>query len=438
MNNKRGFAALAGAIILIYAPALVSPVIYDDVSHVRDNPAFALPFLDFLSGLFSRHYFSFANERTYQPLVTLFHYATHSHPLIYRSFGLALHFLNAVLLYRVAQRLAAGRRPAIFAACLFSVFPASTELLNFSAFKGHLFAASCVLAVLLSVIEYCAGKDHQSSPFKICLFLILGLLSKESALVAVPLSLLYVVLLARPELPRLKPLAAAVAAVCAVYLWLRFSWLTPPQAFPRRFEYSSLESFAFYVRTLAVPYPLCLERSLPSGPRWLLWLGVFAAAAAFLRRSKEGLFALAWIVLALAPFLHLIPFSNVSPVADRYLYLPAAGLCLLLARWGDSPRGARALAVVLAIWAPIAAARNLTYRSTRALFEQTASCAPRNARAQFLLGMVCFQEKDYAASRAAYERVLALTDSPGARAALLDIERAEAAREGFDGHLTAP
>ncbi|MDD5303058.1 MAG: hypothetical protein PHS14_08100, partial [Elusimicrobia bacterium] len=58
----------------------------------------------------------------------------------------------------------------------------------------------------------------------------------------------------------------------------------------------------------------------------------------------------------------------------------------------------------------------------------TASCAPRNARAQFLLGMICFQEKDYAASRAAYERVLALTDSPGARAALADIEREEKAR----------
>ncbi|MEQ1920494.1 MAG: hypothetical protein ABL955_15000, partial [Elusimicrobiota bacterium] len=83
------------------------------------------------------------------------------------------------------------------------------------------------------------------------------------------------------------------------------------------------------------------------------------------------------------------------------------------------------LAGLIVIWGAIAASRNLTYRSTRALFEQTASCAPQNPRAQFLLGMITFQEKDYPASRAAYERVLALTDSPGARAALLDIERAE-------------
>lgn len=426
MNNTRGAAALAGAIALIYAPALTSPVIYDDASHVRDNPAFRLPFGEFFSGLISRDYFSFVSERTYQPAVTLFHYASHSYPLIYRSFGLGLHFLNAVLIYQLARRLDAGRRPAILAAGLFAAFPASTELLNFSAFKGHLFAATSILAVLLAVIEMCAGKKNASLPFKICFFLILGFLSKETALIAVGLSFVYVALFARSEARRLKALGAAVAVICAAYLWYRFSYLTPPQSFPKRFEYSSLESLAFYLRTLAAPYPLCLERTLPSGPWWILWLAGFAAAVWFLRKSKEGLFALSWIVVSLMPVLHLIPFSNVSPVADRYLYLPAAGLCLLLAhRIGRTPRGEYALAGVLVIWTGITVSRNLTYRSTRALFEQTASCAPHNARAQFLLGMICFQEKDYGASRAAYERVLVLTDSPGARAALTDIEREE-------------
>ncbi len=428
MNNTRGAAALAGAIALIYAPALMSPVIYDDVSHVRDNPAFRLPFGEFLSGLLSRDYFSFAAERTYQPAVTLFHYASHSYPLIYRVFGLGIHFLNAVLLYLVARRLDAGRRPAIFAACLFAVFPPHTELLNFSAFKGHLFVSTCVLAVLLAVIEMCADRSNHSLPFKICFFLILGFLSKETALIAVGLSFVYVVLFARSEVRRLRGLAISVAAICAVYLWYRFSYLTPPRSFPKRFEHSSLESLAFYLRTLAAPYPLCLERTLPSGPWWMLWLAGFSAAVWRLRKSKEGLFALAWIVVSLLPVLHLIPFSNVSPVADRYLYLPAAGLCLLLAQLlGRTPRGEYALAGLVAIWAGVSGARNLTYRSTRALFEQTASCAPQNARAHFLHGMICFQEKDYAASRAAYERVLSLTESAGARAALVDIEREEKA-----------
>lgn len=421
--EARGFAALAGAVALVYAPALSSPVIYDDASHVRDNAAFNLPFGEFLSGLFSRSYFAFASERTYQPLVTLFHYATHAHPLAYRSFGLALHCLNAVLLYRIARRLDAGRRPAMLAAALFAVFPAHTELLNFSAFKGHLFAASCLLMFLLGVIRYCADAKDRSLPFNICFFLAAGLLSKESALVAVPLAVLYVSLFARSEWRRLLPLAGAVAVLCCVYLAVRFLLLVPPPPFPRRFDYSSLESFSFYLRTLAVPYPLCLERTLPRGPSWILWPAAFAAAGVLLRRSRAGLFSLGWIAAALSPFLHVVPFSNVSPVADRYLYLPAAGLCLLLAR---APLREGVLVAVAAAWSLVAVSRNAAYRSTRALFEQTAACAPENPRAHFLLGMTLFREKDYAGARAAYERVLSLTDSPGARAALDDIAREEA------------
>jgi len=415
--NTRGAAALAAALILVYAAALNAPVMYDDLSHIRDNPAFLLPAWDFLAGLVSRNYFSFASERTFQPLVTLFHYATHGSPLLYRSFGLAVHLLNVGLLYSIAQHLTAGRRPAIYAAILFCFFPAHTELLNFSAFKGHLFAATCVLAVILSVIR------EQSSPLKIIIFLAAGLLSKESALVAVPISLLYAVCFRRADLKRLL---ISASILCALYLLYRFAYLTPPPAFPRRFEYSSLESLAFYLRTLVVPYPLCLERTVPAGPWFAAWLSAFAAASWLLRKSKPSLFTLLWIPLALLPFLHLISFSNVSPVADRYLYLPAAGFSLLLA----FNLNERALIAVAVAWTALTGARNQLYLSPRSLYADTASCAPLNPRAHFLHGNACFQEGDFPAARAAYERVLSLTDSPGAREALENTKREEAKVSG--------
>ncbi|MEQ1917563.1 MAG: hypothetical protein ABL955_00060, partial [Elusimicrobiota bacterium] len=67
-----------------------------------------------------------------------------------------------MLIYQLARRLDAGRRPAILAACLFAVFPAHTELLNFSAFKGHLFAASCIFAVVLYVTSFCSDRSTHS------------------------------------------------------------------------------------------------------------------------------------------------------------------------------------------------------------------------------------------------------------------------------------
>lgn len=407
--STRGAAALACVIIVLYWAALGSPVMYDDLSHVRDNPVFRLPIWEFFSGLLSSQYFSFAKERTFQPLVTLFHYATFSAPLIYRLFGLLIHMVNAVLLYHVCRRLTAGRRPAIFAACLFAFFPAATELLNFSAFKGHLFATTCILAVLLSA----------KSPVKICLFLVLGLLSKESALIAVPLLFLNGFLNNYSQFKSIKSTAVPVALICGVYLWYRFIVLAAPAPFPREFIYSSVESFAFYLRTLTVPYPLCLERTLPSGPWWLIWMFLYAVAVYLARKSKPSLFALLWIPISLLPFLHFISFSNVSPVADRYLYLASGGFSLFLALNLNE----RALIGILVVYAGLTGARNLIYRTPRSLYQDTASCAPMNARAHFLHGNAAFEEGDYPAAKASYERVLTLTDSAGAREALENTER---------------
>ncbi|MBI5246693.1 MAG: hypothetical protein HY923_05890 [Elusimicrobia bacterium] len=425
----REAAGLAAGLALVYAPALTAPVLYDDTSHVRDNPVFSLPFLDFWTGLISRDYFAFVRERTYQPFVTLFHYFTHASPLVYRSAGLVLHASNAALVFEIARRLTGRARTAALAALLFAAFPAHTEALNLSAFKGHPLAAFFSLAVVLAVMEACAGKgrlDPKLTAAAGCL-LAFALLAKESGLVAVGLAATYIALFARAR--RLAPLAAVFAALTAGYLAFRFAWLAAPPAFPGSFARPTFESLAFYAKTLVLPLPLCLERSLPAGPLWLAWLAALAAAAWTLRKSREGLFCLAWIVLSLLPVLHLIPFANVSSVADRYLYLPAAGFCLLLAHlYGREARGERFLGVLLAAWTALTFARNLDYRSARALFEQTAACAPGNARAQFLDGNARFADKDYAGARAAYERVLALTDSSGAREALAELDRLEKKR----------
>jgi hypothetical protein len=377
---------------------------------VRDNPAFARPFGEFLAGLFSRDYFAFVQERTYQPLVTLFHWFTHGAPLAYRLAGLALHAANAALVYAIARRLLKRDRAALLAAALFAFFPAHTEALNFSAFKGHALAAAFIMATVLAFMEKRAAAAAG--------FFALALLSKETGLVALLLCAAH----ERGKLRRLAPLAAIGAA----YLALRFVWLAPPPAFPSGFARPVVESFGFYVRMLALPWPLCLERTLPAAPLLYAWAAVFVLGVWAWRRSREALFFLAWIVAGLLPVLHLIPFANVTPVADRYLYLPAAGFALLLAGlYGKTARGERLLAGVLVAWASLTAARNLDYRSERALFEQTADRAPDNPRAQFLVANARFHDKDYAAARRGYERVLALTESPGARAALAELDRLE-------------
>src|SRR3954466_13870325 len=94
--------ALAAATALAYASTLTAPVFGDDRHFVENAPVLLLPLSGFLRAVFSRDYLAVTGEGTYQPLVTVFHYAAHGHPAFYRSFGVCLHAFNARLVHRLA------------------------------------------------------------------------------------------------------------------------------------------------------------------------------------------------------------------------------------------------------------------------------------------------------------------------------------------------
>ena len=163
---------------------------------------------------------------------------------------------------------------------------------------------------------------------------------------------------------------------------------------------------------LVWPWPLCLERTSGQGAWVWAALAGYAAAAWTLRRRPRELWLLLWIGAAAVPFLHFIAFANFSPVADRYLYLPAAGFCLLLAQ--IARRSALpVLCGVFVAWSGVTATRNGLYRSERGLFAQTSACAPFNPRAQFLFGLACLRDGDPAAGEAAFRSALRLRESAG-------------------------
>ena len=357
-------ALLASVCALLYGMTLAAPLIYDDVANVRDNPLWALGALRVLAAALSRDYFALTLERTYQPLVTLFHFFTHESPLAYRAAGLALHAFNGWLVLRVGLRLGVERRAALLAAMLFCAYPPSTEAVNLSSFKGHLLGFSFGLLALEAWLVYLERGTARALAAAAALYAA-ALMSKETALSAGLLGASAWMFLG-PRRERRAGLGV-LAAVSAAFLAWRFLWLRPPAAFPEVFRYSPAASLAWYLRMLAWPWPLCLERA-PSGGAWV-WavLAGYSAGLWALRRWPLELWLLSWTGLASAPFLHLVAFANLSPTADRYLYLPAAGFCLLLARLAGRP-GFAALCGLLAVWGGVTATRNGLYRGERAIF----------------------------------------------------------------------
>ncbi|MDD5302865.1 MAG: tetratricopeptide repeat protein, partial [Elusimicrobia bacterium] len=183
------------------------------------------------------------------------------------------------------------------------------------------------------------------------------------------------------------------------------------------FRHSPAASLAWYLRMLVWPWPLCLDRTLVQGAWVWAALPGYAGAAWALRRRPRELWLLLWIVAASAPFLHFIAFANFSPVADRYLYLPVAGFCLLLAQLSGRS-GLGALCAVFTVWSGVTAARNGLYRSERAIFAQTSACAPSNPRAQSLYGLACLRDGDPAGGEEAFRNALRLRESAGAHTLL--------------------
>ena len=419
MNRRHAWVAaltLSAAVALLYGMILSAPDFNEDISHIRELSLFGLPFGAFWDALTSKHYFHWAGERTYQPLVTFLHYWTHGNPAIYRGLGLALHAFNAFLVFCLGGRLTRRFQPALGAALLFALFPCSTETVDVASFKGHLLGFTFMLAALL-----CWIRAVEESPKKSWLPLVgvytlfsLGLLAKETGLVSAGFMALYVVCFEERSLGRAWRMFLGLAPIAALYLWWRFSCLIPPPISPSQIPLLVLLSMGWYLKMLLWPHPLCLESSPVGGLGYWLLPIIYIGFLWTRRRNPLHVFCLLWILLGLLPVMHFISFANVSPVADRYLYISSAGLSLLLSEFLDGPKTRYVLAGLLLAWGCLTARRNGLYRQPRQLWEQTAACAPKNPRAHYILALTCFRENDIPAAERAMARVLSMTPSPGA------------------------
>ncbi|MFP4055326.1 MAG: tetratricopeptide repeat protein [Candidatus Brocadiia bacterium] len=194
---------------------------------------------------------------------------------------------------------------------------------------------------------------------------------------------------------------------------------------------------ASYVRQLLVPwglsprYEVTVLRSLAQPQAWagLAVAGAFLAAAlwAWVRR-RELFFALAWSVVALVPYLGLVPIGTLR--ADRYLYVACGGYAVVLGLAAEATLRGRARgrlvtgafwAVLLAVYAGTSVWQSRFWASSERLWERALHFAPDDSVAHYLLGEAVLAD---APQRAAAHFRRAVTERLEARE-----RRRQAARE---------
>jgi tetratricopeptide (TPR) repeat protein len=405
-----------------------APFIYDDQAFVLFDPKItgAWPgWKAFFGG-------TFAGPGEYGPLVPLAHWALYrlcgAVVWPYRLTSLLLHWANVWLVWKLFRRWLKDERLALAGAALFAVFPAHVEVLALTSFKKHLAVALFGLALLDVQHEEKLGVRARAALGGA--LLALALLCKESGLIFVPLA--FAASAARGGHRGLRAERAflgVLTVTAAVYAAARLTLLprqpaalvggawAPHLATCGKILLWHLGELAFPV-DLAIEHGLAPVRSFGEGALVsfgvLAWLGLGVLLA---RRDRVAAFGWAWITLALAPFLNLIPFLNFSLVANRYEYLATAGFFLLAARLaapflrpaaaGGARRVLLAVALPFGFYAGESALFAARFTSPMELWSDALARSPDHPRALGALGALKLSWHDDAGAEADLRAALA-------------------------------
>ena len=365
----------------------------------------------------------------YRPVTTLsylFNWAvlgSRDRPAGYHWVNLLLHWGNALCVYGIGRRvLALSIGAAFLGAALFAVHPVTTEAVTNLVGRADLLAALAVLGGLLLYASAAQATRARRVLWLTAVALggVAGLLSKESAVLLLPVLMVYeMTRQGRGSRGRRAGRAVLALGPPLVLVWtIRHAIFraTPPT----RLDFAQnvlvgadwwtarLTALKIVGRSCALllwPARLCPDYSVSEVPLfgWQLrtfedWqvpiaaiaiLGVVATAVYAWRRVPAAAFVLVCFIVALLPTSNLF-FPIGAVMAERFLYLPLAvfalGIGLLVdaftrRRPGTLAHVARAaFAVVLALCALRTARRNVDWHDDVSLWTAAVASCPASYR----------------------------------------------------------
>jgi tetratricopeptide (TPR) repeat protein len=450
LNRVRG--ALFGPAllaILLHLPAIGHDFVFDDRGAILENPLMThvgdLPRLlvapwwntPRLPGTLYRPVTSasFAVDRAL---------AGGFRPGWFHAVNVLLHGAMTWLVARLALLVLGSTTGALVAGLLFAVHPVHVEAVAGVVGRAEILAAGFAVAGLLlhRVALGRRGRTASLAAAAAPLAVLLAMLSKESALVAPALVWLLDRVAPSPEATpaRRRTLYGAYLAAAAVALALRAAVLgglgtgaaipfvdNPAAAAGAvRGRLTALTCLVRYAVLLVWPARLAADYSfnqIPVAAGWgdpmvvaglLVAMGVAGAGIVLLRRRSPAGFALLFVAIAMGLTSNLAVFIG-TLLAERLMYLPSVGVCLLaggLAARPRSPRSARVAVAVALAAAAAGAGRTWTrlpdWRDDFSLYRSAAVVSPRSARIRYNLGNAWLRRHDFHEAEAEYRQALTI------------------------------
>ena len=385
LNPKLLYILLSLIPLCVFLNSLQSGFVYDDIGVIEDN--YFIRSLQNVPKIFSRNYFHLANELSYRPVVTLTYFLDYTlwrlNPFGYHLTNVILHTINCFLLYAVVLRLVRMRSVALFSAILFSIHPCVTEAVNAISYREDILAT---LFIFLSCLCLILSRKKVYYALSLLSYL-LSLFSKETAIVMPLFILLYWAFFMRkypssllavqkdavnfPSTLRSNSNESFLSAKTGwvryftnyylgyiltsfFYLIIRFIVMKNPLEASVGYVKGSVainfmtmaKILGSYVKLMFLPFHLSADYTI--APVLSIFDASFITSLILLvavgfiifkmintpvtlhvlnRDRMYGMFMLCFFA-ALLPVLNIVPIGHI--MADRYLYLPVAGFCIVI------------------------------------------------------------------------------------------------------------
>lgn len=348
---------------VLLLPSLFIPFFGDDFAWLLQSDEFSVQSLDgFILSAAPFGYF--------RPVPKLFFLilssVTGNSAFYFHAAILILHISVSVLVYRFAVSLKYNHNTAFISALIFSVLTCHSETLFFINCVNEIFSAVFILSGLY--IFTC--KESPFNDLIVFLMFTLAMLSRESAVCFIPL-----LIIVNFRTKKYKPLKLAVYAAIPLIVYAAFRFysekyltgsninlmsdsldLNPLKAF-----YKTLHYFVNMIFPVKIIFALTGYDKLefliqafrkPSENILIFFLLSFSVSFVcffmiffFIRKLRaEIVFPLLFIFFAL--FIYLFSFNT----AERYLYLPSVGLCILLGLFFDKCKSDFVFKILLAVY----------------------------------------------------------------------------------------
>jgi len=416
--------------VFAYGNTLVNAFTIDDVLlYILRNPQVTHPSL---KALFTPHKLTNVLRPVTFSTFALDWKIGNGRPLEFHLVNLLLHaavtLLLCLLMQTALQSLQNGRAIAYAAALVFAVHPIHTEAVASIVGRAELLAAGFLIAAWLLHLQ------DREIPALVCF--VLALLSKESAVVLLPLALIgdFVRGQWKPTVRYLR--IAGMTGLYVIVLWKvqgnhfgpnGISVLDNPlasiPAVPRIFN--ALHVAWKYVGLQIYPATLSCDYSYNEIPIYdprhglshtLPW--AIASLAAFggwiwaVRKRQMG--------LVLAGGIYLVGFATTANIlvpigtimGERLAYFPSAGFCLLVAlAWNWLQERQRtlavgALAVLVAVLGVRTVLRNRDWKDNRTLYTAAVRAVPQSAKMHLGLAFNYMEAKQFDLARKEFQTTL--------------------------------